>query len=179
LVSIYRKIYRIPERGGEGWGRSYQWFWTSFSGHIHFGPQPTFWLDAYWIEKCVRPNEAKENGPVFEPINKQTNPHLLLLPRGTEILWSYWLLPHREVGVATPHQRKVRRGRKTTHNWGRFFNFNFFLKFYFKNNTTGILFADLTRLPAPRDGSKTSEFCNRFILLGHNKINLVLIFYAL
>jgi hypothetical protein len=24
LVSIYRKIYRIPERGGEGWGRSYQ-----------------------------------------------------------------------------------------------------------------------------------------------------------
>jgi hypothetical protein len=30
-----------------------------------------------------------------------------------------------------------------------------------------------------RDGFKTSEFCNRFILLDHNKINLVLIFYAL
>jgi hypothetical protein len=30
-----------------------------------------------------------------------------------------------------------------------------------------------------RDGSKTSELCNRLTLLDHNKINLVLIFYAL
>jgi hypothetical protein len=30
-----------------------------------------------------------------------------------------------------------------------------------------------------RDGSKTSELCNRLILLDHNKINLALIFYAL
>jgi hypothetical protein len=30
-----------------------------------------------------------------------------------------------------------------------------------------------------RDGSKTSKLCNRLILLDHNKINLVLIFYAL
>jgi hypothetical protein len=30
-----------------------------------------------------------------------------------------------------------------------------------------------------RDGTKTSELCNRLILLDHNKINLVLIFYAL
>jgi hypothetical protein len=30
-----------------------------------------------------------------------------------------------------------------------------------------------------RDGSKTSELCNRLILLDQNKINLVLIFYAL
>jgi hypothetical protein len=30
-----------------------------------------------------------------------------------------------------------------------------------------------------RDGSKASKLCNRLILLDHNKINLVLIFYAL
>jgi hypothetical protein len=30
-----------------------------------------------------------------------------------------------------------------------------------------------------RDGSKTSELCNRLILLDHNKIKFVLIFYAL
>jgi hypothetical protein len=29
------------------------------------------------------------------------------------------------------------------------------------------------------DGTKTSELCNRLILLDHNKINLVLTFYAL
>jgi hypothetical protein len=36
-----------------------------------------------------------------------------------------------------------------------------------------------TASTSARDGSKTSELCNRLILLDHNKINLVLNFYAL
>jgi ABC-type polysaccharide/polyol phosphate transport system ATPase subunit len=39
--------------------------------------------------------------------------------------------------------------------------------------------AGTSTIQISRDGTKISELCNRLIFLDHNKINLVLIFYAL